>query len=388
MHFDLLTPAKAGQLILDNASLLPTEEIRLEDSLGRVLREDLHADRAFPPFDRVTMDGIAFRATDFSHSPLILQGLHPAGAPDPGPLKPGHCWQIMTGATLPADCDTVVPYEEIELTETSARITEDFETGQCIHRQGSDAAADTLLLKSGTHITPGHLGMMASIGAAQLSATRLPIIRILTTGDELIPVVETPLPHQLRQSNGCTLLAAVQRWGPAKASWTHLPDDFKATRDGIAAALEEADLVILSGGISKGKKDFVRPAIEELRSEPIFHGVAQRPGKPLGFWPGIAALPGNPNSTLTTFHRYLVPLLNKMTGAPAQSTMNLRLSEPLKRHPKLTMLLPVKLNSQGEALILSPQNSGDFITPLEATGYLEIPPGSDSATHGAYIPQC
>jgi molybdopterin molybdotransferase len=161
--------------------------------------------------------------------------------------------------------------------------------------------------------------MMASIGAIQVKVTRLPRIKILTTGDELIPIHETPLPHQLRRSNGITLLSAIQDWGPIDANWDHLPDNLQATTNGIAQALESCDLVILSGGISKGRKDFVRPALESLRGDPLFHGVAQRPGKPLAFWKGIVALPGNPNSTLTTFRRYVVPLLRRMTGIPRRS---------------------------------------------------------------------
>ncbi|MDC0270501.1 molybdopterin molybdenumtransferase MoeA, partial [bacterium] len=118
----LISPSEAEQFILDHASLLELESISLENSLGRILRKDLHADRPFPPFDRVTMDGITFRHTDYTGAPLKLQGLHPAGSPDPESLKPGHCWQIMTGASLPPDCDTVVPYEEVEINEDSATI--------------------------------------------------------------------------------------------------------------------------------------------------------------------------------------------------------------------------------------------------------------------------
>ena len=152
----------------------------------------------------------------------------------------------------------------------------------------------------------------------------------------------------------------------------------------ISSALAQSDLVILSGGISKGKKDYVRPALENLIGPPVFHGVAQRPGKPLAFWPGIAALPGNPNSTLTTFHRYLVPLLNKMVGTPTPSPINLPLASPIKQHPKLTQFLPAKLTPDGKAQALAPQNSGDFLTAMSGTGYLEIPPGEGMVTSALF----
>ena len=371
--------------MLSTVDLLGIETVALEDSLSRILREDLFADRPFPPFDRVTMDGVAFRFADHDGSPFTLQGTHAAGNPTPPPLKPKHCWQIMTGSVMPPDCDTVIPYEIISLTDTHATISCEAVPGKFIHREGSDASTGDLMIKSGTRIKPGHLGMMASIGATQVKATRLPRVKILTTGDELIPVNESPLPHQLRRSNGITLISAIRNQGPVEASWSHLPDELEATTKGIAEALELSDLVILSGGISKGQKDYVRPALESLRGDPLFHGVAQRPGKPLAFWKGIVALPGNPNSTLTTFQRYVVPLLRRMTGDPDVQTITLPLAAPISQHPFLTQFLPAKLNSEGKAISLSPQNSGDFVTPLESTGYLEIPPGDGEASSARFF---
>lgn len=375
----LITPEEAITLILAEVKSLPTESIPFADALHRTLREDLHGDRPFPPFDRVTMDGIAFRSSEhLPGSPLIVQGTHPAGQPVPAALKPGHCWQIMTGAVLPPDCDTIVPIEQVTLTDQTALVEGQPEPGIFIHRCGSDAPANTLLIRSGTRLGPPHLGMMASIGATQIKVTRLPRIHILTTGDELIPVNQPPLPHQLRQSNGPTLLAALDQWGPADRIWQHLPDDLEATTASIALALEESDLVLLSGGISKGKKDYVRPALESLIGPPVFHGVAQRPGKPLAYWKGVVALPGNPNSTLTTFQRYVVPLLRRLTESPDVEPITLPLAQPIQQHSKLTQFLPATITPDGLALSRSPQNSGDFVTPLEATGIVEIPPGQEN----------
>ena len=368
--------------MLAESTVLGTEIVPLEESLGRVLREDLFADRSFPPFDRVTMDGIAFRHGELQEAPFILQGIHAAGSPTPPALKKGHCWQIMTGSVMPPDCDTIVPYEEITLSEETASVNGEALAGQFIHREGSDAQKGDLILSKDTRIEPGHIGMMASLGADRVKVSLVPKVVILTTGDELIPITECPLPHQLRQSNGITLLSAVQKWGPSEVSWTHLPDDLAATTKGIATALETADLLLLSGGISKGRKDYVRPALESLRGKPSFHGVAQRPGKPLAFWPSVVALPGNPNSTLTTFQRYVVPLLNAMVSLPSPQPITLPLSQPQKRHPFLTQLLPMKLNPSGKALILSPQNSGDFVTPLTGTHWIEISAGEDEANEG------
>ncbi len=381
----LITPREAEALMLSNTDLLGIESISLGNALGRILREDLFADRPFPPFDRVTMDGVAFRFSDFNDTPLTLQGTHAAGHPTPPNLKPGHCWQIMTGSVLPPDCDTIVPYEEVTITGEEAQIECHPVAGKFIHREGSDASPGDLMIKSGTRIGPGHVGMLASIGAAEIKVTRLPRLKILSTGDELIPVAETPLPHQLRQSNGITLLSAVHQWGPTEVTWEHLPDDLAATTAGIARALENSDLVILSGGISKGRKDYVRPALESLRGDPLFHGIAQRPGKPLAFWKSVVALPGNPNSTLTTFQRYVVPMLRRMTGTPDAEDVTLPLATSIKRHPFLTQFLPAKLNHEGKAISLSPQNSGDFVTPLQSTGHLEVPPGEGLVAIARYF---
>lgn len=380
----LITPRDADTFIQESTGILKPMSVPLEEALGRVLRENLYADRPFPPFDRVTMDGIAFRFADLKEENLYLQGLHAAGDPPPPLLKKGHCWQVMTGSVMPADCDTVIPYEKVSIDGNTCGIRCEPIPGRFIHREGSDAKTGDLILKSGVRLGPGHLGIAASIGAVNLTVTRLPRITILTTGDELIPADQTPLPHQLRQSNGLTIESAIRQWGPALVTRHHLADDLEATTRGIAEALEGCDLVILSGGISKGKKDYVRPALETLRGTPLFHGVAQRPGKPLAFWPGVAALPGNPNSSLTTFTRYLVPLLQKLTGAPLSPGIRLPLSTPIKSHPFLAMMLPAHFNENGTLEILSPQNSGDFLTPLSGTGFVEIPPDSGQVNEAKY----
>jgi len=379
----LITTTQAVEKILEPFSPLQSEEISVENALNRVLRKPLVADRPFPPFDRVTMDGIAFRNAGFQGNPLLLHGLHPAGAPAPAPLPPSSCWQIMTGAVLPPDCDTIVPYEEVCLDETHATIDSQFTpvAGQFIHREGSDASKGKLLVESNTRLTPAHLGLAASVGATTLEVTKAPKVHLFSTGDELVPMNETPAPHQLRRSNGFTLQMALDTWGTSEIHLHHLPDDLTSTTQALKKALSECDVLILSGGISKGKKDFVRPALESLIGEPVLHGIAQRPGKPLAFWAGtpehaaVFALPGNPNSTLTTFHRYLVPALDLLIGLPPREPLFLPLESPAPVHPKLTQLLPARLTPTGTLQLLLPQNSGDFLTPLSATHLVEIPPG-------------
>lgn len=377
-----ITPSQAEKLILASARPLELEKVMLRESLGRVLGEPLKADRSFPPFDRVTMDGIAFKHD--GRKEYALHGLHAAGSPVPRALPEGACWQIMTGAVLPPDCDTVVPYEEVEIGEAHAKITGDATPGIFIHREGTDAKQGDVLVATGTQLGAAHLGLAASIGAVEIQVARRPRIVILTTGDELVLPEATPEPHQMRQSNGLTLKAAIDGWGAAEVSLVHLADELEATIRGIEKAMAESDLVILSGGISKGRKDFVLPAMGRLVGDPLFHGVLQRPGKPLAIWPGVAALPGNPNSTLTTFHRYLVPLLDAMSGARTREVIRLPFETEIIRHPGLTVFIPCVISAEGQLRAMVPQNSGDFITPLAATGFAEVSSGRGPATKGRY----
>lgn len=390
----LINPQQADALIREGIEALPPEELAFSSALGRTLRQTLFADRDFPPFDRVTMDGITCRFSDLTLGPLSIQGLHPAGSPAPESLKPGHCWQIMTGAVLPPDCDTIIPVEELTLTDSHASVSPNFtaKAGQFIHRQSSDCSAGTALLTSGTVLTPAHLGLAATIGATTLTVTRQPRITILSTGDELVPPDQTPLPHQLRQSNGVVLRSVALQAAPTNSSiqTRHLPDDLELTITALQEALTSSDLILLSGGISKGKKDFIRPALESLIGPPTFHGIAQRPGKPLAYWkpsntnPPLFALPGNPNSTHTTFLRYARPALHLLAGNSIPAPITLPLTRPETPHPQLTLFLPAALQPNGKVTLIKPQNSGDLTSPLSATSFVEIPPGQTPITTAAY----
>lgn len=390
----LISPTAADRLIASSLAALPVEEVPLDQGLGRTLRQSLCADRDFPPFDRVTMDGIACRASDLSLGPLTIQGLHAAGSPDPEALKPAHCWQIMTGAMLPPDCDTIIPVEELTLSETHASISPTFTpaSGQFVHRRASDCSLGGPLLAAGAILSPSHLGLAATIGATVLTVTRQARMSILTTGDELVPPEQTPLPHQLRQSNGTVLRSAVRQACPTLPflHLRHLPDDLAVTIAALREALASSDLVLLSGGISKGKKDFIRPALESLIGTPTFHGVAQRPGKPLAYWapgpknPPLFALPGNPNSTETAFLRYVRPALHLLAGSACPEPITLPLDQAETPHPKLTLFLPAQLQPDGKVSLARPQNSGDLTTALCKTGFVEIPPGREAVTSALF----
>lgn len=390
----LISPAEAATIIERSIAALPSEDIDFADAQGRTLRQDLLADRDFPPFDRATMDGIACRQCDLALGSFTVQGLHAAGAPSPAPLRPGYCWRIMTGSVFPEDCDTLIPVEdllggdELVTLKKGARTT----AGTFIHRRGSDCPLGTPLLASGTLLTAAHLGLAATLGATQLAVTRQPKIALISTGDELVPPTERPLPHQLRQSNGPTLRAILHRLfvSDDDIARAHLPDDLTLTKNALRKALATKDLILISGGISMGAKDFIRPVLEELLGPPAFHGIAQRPGKPLAYWlatattPPVFALPGNPNSTFTTFHRYVRPALRLLAGGKVERAITLPFTESIEPHPKLTLFLPALLQSDGKLAVIRPQNSGDLASPLLASGFVEISPGVTALSSGPY----
>ncbi|MCW1921417.1 molybdopterin molybdotransferase MoeA [Luteolibacter arcticus] len=373
----LMTLAEADAL---TSSLRPlgTESATLADSLGRTLATALVADRAFPPYRRAMMDGFAF-AADFlpSTGPVILAGLHAAGDPPPVALPSGHAWEIMTGAIVPDDCDTVVPYEDLE----AGRPRPGFKKGQFIHEAGSDAASGTVLVDASSTIGPVEVAIAASVGLEKIEVFRRANVAILSTGDEAVPSDVVPRAWEIRRSNGPMLEAMLARRGNAIVFHDHAPDDPAVCGRQLDEALAKCDVLLICGGISKGKKDFIRGLLEERLGKPAFHGVEQRPGKPLAFWPGppvVFALPGNPVSVLATFTRHVLPALSRLEGREFLP-MKVRMNEAPVPLPKFSWLLTVAAGPDGTLLARPPSNSGDFISVAGSCGIVEVPPAADPA---------
>jgi len=376
-----VTAGEASRLIAQALRPLGEETVPLAAACGRVLREPLVADRPQPPFRRATMDGIAFASFTLTGKRVKLAGLHAAGDPPPRPLAAGEAWEIMTGAVVPDDCDSLIPYEEVEIANGHADITSEIVPGQFIHAAGSDAQAGDRLVSPGVKIGPVELAIAASIGKSEFLVSKLPAITILTTGDEVIPVDDTPQPWQIRRSNGPMLEALLLRLGFPRVIVRHSPDEANALAALVDEALASSDVLLLCGGISKGKRDHVRPVLEGRLGSPMFHGVWQRPGKPLAFWAGetpVFALPGNPVSVLATFTRYVRPALDLLQGSEPTPAIAIPLAQPVRPLPNLTWLLPARLDSNGRVIPMLPQNSGDFISIASATHLLEIPPGGET----------
>lgn len=380
---DLISVAEADACVQASMTTLPSERATLSRAIGRRLLEPILADRDLPPYDRSMMDGIAFPSDSIQPSALVIAGLHPAGNPPPEALAAGQAWEIMTGAVVPDDCDTIVPYEN--LSEDRMQITGAFKPGQFIHRAGSDAKRGEVLVPAGTTLGAPEIAIAASVGQNSLQVPRLPRVGILTTGDEAIHPAADPKDWQIRRSNGPTLAALISMLGLHLNFHQHGPDDEEALTALLDQAMESVDLLIISGGISKGRKDYIRGLLDDRLGPPAFHGVAQRPGKPLAFWPGppdVFALPGNPVSALATFARFVRPALHLLQGL-APPTRLLRAPDGLDPLDDLTWLAPVAVATGKKTRLHAPRNSGDYISISPATGVLEIPVTSQFSTTAA-----
>ena len=369
-----------------------SEELPLAEAQGRILATELVADRPLPPYNRVMMDGICFRMADLerNHS-LMIAGDHAAGAPEPTPLAPRHCWEVMTGASLPSDCDTVLPYEQIM--RDGNNVTCDPESavpGRFIHMRGSDHATGDLLVPKYARVDSRVAAVASTVGATSLKLLKRPRVVIFTTGDEVVDPGTSPAPHQVRQSNAASLRVALAVLGADLIHHQHLPDDPDATATAVREHLG-SDLILLCGGISKGKYDFVRPVIESLLGAPSFHGVAQRPGKPLAFWSGpppVFALPGNPMSVQVTFHRYVRPFL-EATQSQQSVVRTVSLASEIRFDPPFAWSIPVSLQQEKASLIAKPtplSNSGDFASAIESDGFIELPADQKDFPRGSLLP--
>ena len=397
----MLTPADAERTIFAHTAVLPREDCPLLQAHGRVLRADVKADRDLPPFDRVTMDGYALRSTALAAGVrrFRVEGVQAAGmrAFALGPADDA-CVEIMTGAVAPPATDCVVPYEETTRDGNTIAVSPaaaEFAAGNAIHRRGSAHQAGDVLIRAGTRLTGREIAVAAACGCGTLTVTQAPKIAIVATGDELVEVESAVAPHQIRRSNDVAIRAALEAAGFSNVARFHARDIRHEIERLLQHVIAEFDVLILVGGISKGKFDFVPDELEKQRVRKIFQGVAQRPGKP--FWFGrsaretpVFALPGNPVSAYTCLHRYVLPALAHASGLPPRPPRTAVLAAPVHFKPKLAYLLPVKTGSGSRAELLAtpdPSNtSGDFGGLLGTDGFVELPADQTDFPAGTVVP--
>jgi len=380
----VITTAEAQDAILAAMQDASAEEVSLDGASGRILRQTVSAERDQPPFDRVMMDGIALRFADFDNGArrFPVQASQAAGE-TALVLEPGQCIEIMTGAALPDNADCVIPVERISLQDAAAVIEKDYEAkpAQFIHPRASDHAAGAQLLLPGKRISPLDIAIIASSGLKRVEVSQAPVIRVISTGNELVPPGNAIAPHQIRLSNGPAIQAMLSERGYTDCNHDHLLDDVDVLRARIADHLDAADVLVLSGGVSMGKADFVPDVLAGLGVKVVFHKVSQRPGRPMWFGIGpdrqaVFALPGNPVSALVCCRQYVIPALDKASAAMPAPPEFASLASDVTFKPDLTCFQPVSLvsNAAGQVLAMpvKTNTSGDF-TALSATdGYVEL----------------
>ncbi|HYK36975.1 gephyrin-like molybdotransferase Glp [Alloacidobacterium sp.] len=370
------------------------EQVPLLAAFHRVLAEPILADRDQPPFPRSTRDGFACRAADIDGAkPLQIVGQLKAGDVWKGvPLAAGEAIEIMTGAPVPTGADCVVMVEHIKTNEDTLLVDSDriVEPGENIVPAGAEAKSGSVIVSAGTRLAASHIAAAAACGYAIVPVYVRPRVAILATGDELVPVDHTPLTHQIRNSNSYSLAAQTKLTGAQPVILPVATDDKPEIESAIRSA-SGCDLLLLSGGVSMGKYDFVEQALMSLGAEFLFTGAKIQPGRPVVFGKlpqqYFFGLPGNPVSTMVTFLLFPQPLIAAFSGEthPGLRFMLARLAHDHRVKPGLTRFLPARVDfniAAPQAAIISWQGSGDLASTAGANGFVVIPSDAEKLAAG------
>ena len=381
----MFTTQEASRAIAESMASFDTVDVMLADAAGRILRQKVLAERDQPPFDRVTMDGIALDYASLKNGArrFRIQGNQHAGDPVQTLNNGDHCIEIMTGAVMPKNADCVIPVERISVHDGSAEVQADYtaKQNQFIHPQGSDHKKEKEVLCTGEIISPMDIAIIASCGREEVTVAKQPVVSIISTGNELVPPGQPIEDHQVRLSNGPALVAMLQGQGFNRSEHEHLVDEPQALEHSLGAHLKRSDVLILSGGVSMGKADYVPQVLANLGVEVVFHKISQRPGLPMWFGIGsenqaVFALPGNPVSTLICCRQYVLPALFLASGRSHRGVETAMLSEDVTFKPNLTCFLPVRLVAESDGRQVAqpaPTNtSGDFTSLSGTDGYVEL----------------
>jgi molybdopterin molybdotransferase len=391
----MVSVQEATQIIHAAALNTGVESVSLHDAPGRVLAEPVVADRDFPPFNRVAMDGVAISSKTFTsgQKEFTIEAVHAAGSPAITLKNMLNCIEVMTGAILPEGADAVIRYEDLERNGNVAVIhLAEVRKGMNIHPQAQDAKQCDVLVQPGQVISSAEVALLAAVGKASVQVKAFPKTAIVSSGDELVEIDEVPERHQLRRSNIYALQAAMKQVG-WQAELFHLADTTEKVEATLAGLLQQFTVLVLSGGVSKGKFDLIPDALSALGIEKRFHQVSQRPGKP--FWFGsrsnenvVFALPGNPVSTYACFYRYILPWMMGQMGVKPKLKSAI-LCDDITFSPNLTYFLQVNTFMEAGRLMARPVpggGSGDFVNLKEVDGFLELPAGKSVFKAGEAYP--
>ena len=416
----LLSIDEARTAVLDAVAPLGTERVHVREGLGRVLAEDVVAAHDVPPFDNSAMDGFALAAGPAGRE-LAVVGESRAGAPAASAPGEGEAIRVSTGAVVPAGSEAVVPVEQTRPAGADAsgggasggggpsgsggasgggevasgasgeriEVTADVSPGQHVRRAGEDIRQGATVLRRGALLGAAELGVAVVAGRAELEVARRPRVALLITGDELREPGEPLGPGEIHESNGTTLGALAKQAGAEIVHHGRVGDSRGATERAIAEALDQADVLVLSGGVSVGPHDHVKPALEANGVQERFWRVALRPGKPTWFGTTqeklVFGLPGNPVSAMVTFLLFLRPALAKLQGAPAETRrVRVELGESMPRNPGRDEAVRVRLEG-GVALPTGPQGSHQLSSMLNADGLAIVTAGEGAAERGETV---
>jgi len=370
-----------------------SERISLEDADGRILSEDVVADRNYPPFNRAAMDGYAIRFSDWQQGIRKYRVVETilAGQTSHAEITSGSCYKIMTGAATPPSADVIIRREDARELDSEVELSaESLRKFQNISLEAEDAAKGSVLAKAPLRCEPQLISLLAATGYHEVSVYKLPSVSLVTTGDEVVPLPGPVNPVQIRNSNQYLLRSLLKKWQIVPQLCRHVADDPAALRETLDAAIK-ADITIINGGVSAGDADYVPAILRELGVREIFHKVAIRPGKPL--WIGqtddgrtVFALPGNPLSCLTTFTLFVETFFYHSLGFGGRPSYKIPLNQKRNKKSQLTEFFPVKLNAQASGLDILPFNgSGDITAGLLADGLAAHPKEESSIECGQLV---
>lgn len=391
-----LTVIAAQQCVLESIKLLGAESVKLEQSLGRVLAEDIRANRDQPPYDVSAMDGFALRSADVLNAPVMLEIIEDIKAGDlpKKSVLAGQCARIMTGAPVPAGADAVIRVEDTEaLSDTQVQINVSVKLHNDIRPCGESMREGEVVLAAGTEITPGTVGMLAMVKRGAVQVCRMPRVAILSTGDELEGLNEPFDARKIPDANSYALMAQVQALGIQPVLLGIARDKPEELQRYLQEGLKY-DVLLVSGGTSVGVHDYVRPTLEALGVQMKFWRVEMKPGHPMAFGATansfVFGLPGNPVSSMVCFEQFVLPALRRMSGNTRvfRRTITARLTHDVKHKHSRTEFVRVMLGREEggyAATSTGSQGSGILASMSKAEGLMIVPAESRGMAAGEQV---
>jgi molybdopterin molybdotransferase len=391
--YPLVDADEAAALVLERTHVLPAERVPIGDAAGRVLAHEMRAPAQLPAFPASAVDGYALRAADSGRS-LRVVGESAAGRPFGSSLEPGTAARILTGGVVPDGADAVVMVEEVRVDGDMVAVPGGLQPGTNFHRPGADVKAGELVLEAGSQLGPAEIGLAAALGLAALDVYRRPRVALMSTGDELVEVGTKPGKGQITDSNRWALLAALREAGADVRILGIAPDAPDELRELVVGALETADAIVTSGGVSVGTHDLVKPLLETLGTVHVGR-VKLKPGKPFTFatLPGeklAFGLPGFPVSSLVTFEVFVRPALRKLQGFARlhRPTLPVRLGYDARATADRTEYQRVTLARDGSDLVAhttGSQSSSRLMSLAGAHALVRVAPGGEGIKSGAIV---